>query len=76
MANYWQQQREKLDISQRQCAILLGVSNTTLSIWEKGDAIPDLSRAKKLAEVFGVSPSTIEREIVNCHREQTALTAA
>lgn len=72
MTNYWKRQREKLGLSQRRLASLLGVSNNTVSTWEKGDAIPELSRAPRLAKVFGVGVARIEREIVSQHRKEAA----
>lgn len=76
MANFWKQQRERLGISQRRLASLLGVSNNTVSVWEKGDAIPELFRAPKLSEVFGLSVATIERQIVLAHRDLAAPSVA
>jgi transcriptional regulator with XRE-family HTH domain len=67
--NFWKEQRERLGISQRRLAVLLGVSNNAVSTWERGDAIPELSRAGKLAEVLGIPRARVEREIVKLHRQ-------
>ncbi len=70
--NFWKQQREKLGVSQRKLAAMLGLSNNTVSLWESEDkdkkAIPELFRAAKLGEIFGCGRDRVEREIVKLHR--------
>ena len=46
--------RAALGMSQFQLAIRLGVTPTSVFLWEQGKALPRLSNRKKLAEVFGI----------------------
>lgn len=41
-------------MSQEELAERIGVSRQTLSKYETGDALPDIEKCKRLAEVFGV----------------------
>lgn len=57
--------REEKGMTQEQLAETVGVSNRTISRWENGRNIPDLSILVQLSEIFGVSFN----EIVNAKRE-------
>lgn len=47
--------RKKSGLSQEELAYKLGVSRQAVSKWESAQAIPDLNRIIKLAEVFSIS---------------------
>lgn len=49
------QLRKINNLSQEALAERLEVSRQTLSKWETGDSLPDISRCKQLADIFGVS---------------------
>jgi len=49
------EQRKQLGLTQKQLSQQLGIANSTLSTWERGDAAPDYSNLNKLASIFGVS---------------------
>lgn len=73
--------RKKAGIQQKELAIILNVSQPTVSEWETGKKDPSGERLKKLAEIFGVdelvilgltlsnernqAPKTIEARIVS-----------
>lgn len=42
-------------MNQETLAEKLGISRQTLSKWETGEALPDIEKAKQLAEIFDVS---------------------
>lgn len=42
-------------MSQEELAEKIGVSRQTLSKWETGEALPDIEKGRKLAEIFDVS---------------------
>lgn len=47
--------RKHKNMSQDILADMVGVSRQTLSKWETGESLPDVEKAAKLAEIFGVS---------------------
>lgn len=47
--------RKEKDYTQRQLADLLGISDKTVSKWECGNGMPDLSIMPKLCEVLGIN---------------------
>lgn len=47
--------REKASISQKALADRLGISKSTLGLWETGDTLPDAKMVSELADFFGVS---------------------
>lgn len=51
--------RKKQGIQQKELALLLGVSQPTVSEWESGKKDPSGERLKKLAEIFGVDELVI-----------------
>lgn len=52
--------RERAGISQKELALTLGVSQPTVSEWEKQKKDPSGERLAKLAEFFGVSEKVIK----------------
>jgi len=77
------EQRKQLGLTQKQLSQQLGIANSTLSTWERGDAAPDYSNLNKLASIFGVSvdylvgsrndPLQSRREIVTQEKAAYAL---
>ena len=51
--------RKSLDLTQRQLAEKIGVSNTSISNWEKGLSRPDADLIQKLCEVLHLQPNDI-----------------
>jgi putative transcription factor len=47
--------REQLGISQLEMASKLNVSQVMLSRWERGDALPRINEAQKMAEIVGMN---------------------
>lgn len=43
----------------------IGISQVTISSWERGDSIPSGKNIKKLAEFFGVKPNIIFDAVFN-----------
>ena len=55
--------RKEKNLTQEQAAERLGVSNRTVSRWETGTNMPDISLLLEIAELYGVSiPELIEGE--------------
>lgn len=46
--------RVNADLSQKEAAEKIGVAPVTLSRWEKGEAIPNMAVARKLAELYNI----------------------
>ncbi len=51
--------REKLGISQKQLAELLGITATRLNYWEKDKRQPDIEMIRNLSEILKTSPSDL-----------------
>lgn len=47
--------RKESGYTQRGLAQLLNVSQSAVSLWEKGETLPDIMTANKLAAIFGVT---------------------
>lgn len=47
--------RKQSGYTQKGLAELLGVSQSAVSLWEKGETLPDIHTANKLALIFGVT---------------------
>lgn len=50
-----QKYRHHNQLSQEQLGELVGVTRQTISNWELNESSPDVSQAKKLAQIFKVS---------------------
>ena len=57
--------RKKRDITQKELAELIGVSDRTISKWENGTTVPDLETIKKLCNELGISPDSIVKSEKN-----------
>lgn len=51
--------RKEKNLSQTDLAKLLFTSQDTISLWERGKSLPDISSLIKLTEIFGVSSDYI-----------------
>ena len=56
-------------MSQEELAEAMEVSRQTISKWETGEALPDIERCKRLADLFDVSMD----ELVNYESKETGL---
>lgn len=57
--------RKKRDITQKELADLIGVSDRTISKWENDSTVPDLETIKKLCNELGISPDSIVKSEKN-----------
>ena len=62
--------RENRNLSQKDFAEKIGVSNSRVSNWEQGINRPDVDLLKKICEVLNVSPS----ELLDVHLDTEELT--
>jgi len=62
--------REDRNLSQKDFAEKIGVSNSRVSNWEQGINRPDVDLLKKICEVLNVSPS----ELLDVHLDTEELT--
>lgn len=62
--------REDRNMSQKDFAEKIGVSNSRVSNWEQGINRPDVDLLKKICEVLNVSPS----ELLDVHLDTEELT--
>ncbi len=53
--NVYKELRKKLNLNQEELATKVGVTQTSVSRWEKDKSIPDYETLKKLSALFGVS---------------------
>ena len=53
--------RRERGMTQRELAEALGLSNRTISKWECGDGLPDLSNILPLCELLGVTADELLR---------------
>ena len=51
--------RKERKFTQQQLAELIGVSNKTISKWEKGESVPDLYNISNICNVLDISPSAL-----------------
>lgn len=57
--------RKERDITQKELADLIGVSDRTISKWENGSTVPDLETIKKLCNELEISPDSIVKSEKN-----------
>jgi len=50
-------------LSQSDLALLVGVSQPTISQFEIGGVIPSESKTKKITEILGIGPETLNKEL-------------
>lgn len=50
-------------LSQSDMALLVGVSQPTISQFEIGGVIPSESQIKKITEILGIGPGTLNKEL-------------
>lgn len=81
--------REELQLSQKEFAKLIGVSNSRVSNWEQGINRPDADLLANICRVLNVSPSILldvhltdddlsnqERKVIKAYRSKTDLQQA
>jgi len=78
MNNFFHQRRIELGkragkkISQHKIAVAIGVTPNCVGLWERGELIPNLKLAEKMAQAYQVSQDKIEQEIVKLARQINA----
>ena len=55
--------REEKGLTQVELALLVGVTQIYISQFETGGVTPSEKHAKKIAEILGVSPETLNKEL-------------
>ena len=68
-------QRKLKGFSQEELAEKLGVSRQAVSKWETGEALPEITKLKGLAEVFGVTTDYLLNDNEDSFKRQEAKTA-
>ena len=64
--------RKKQNLTQESLAEKLSVSRQSVSKWETGDALPEITKLKPLSEIFGVSVEWLLSETDETAPEQEA----
>jgi len=70
MQNPIRRHREKQWLKQLDISLLLGVSEVTISHWERGARCPSETMILKLAELFKVEPQTLKTELMSYIEEK------
>ena len=68
--------RTQMNMSQGDLADALDVSRQSVSKWENGNAVPDLEKLMKLAELFGITLDELVGREVPCRPEVSGTSAA
>lgn len=55
--------REEKRLTQVDLALLIGVSQVYISQFETGGLTPSKSQTKKITEILGISPETLNKEL-------------
>jgi len=55
--------REEKGLTQVELALLIGVSQVYISQFETGGLIPSESQTKKITEILGINPETLNKEL-------------
>lgn len=55
--------REEKGLTQVDLALLVGVSQVYISQFETGGLVPSNIHAKKITEILGISPETLNKEL-------------
>ena len=63
---FFRNQREKMNLTQKEVAKLLNVTNSSVSKWERGLSLPEISKIDEIARIFDISTS----EVINCQIAQ------
>src|SRR5699024_2284010 len=54
--------RQDHQMTQKQLADLIGVSNKAISKWENGEGLPDIENLKRLSNIFNISIDDLVKE--------------
>lgn len=65
--------RQNGNITQEKLADRLGVSRQTISKWESGESVPELSKLMELCSVFSCTLDTLLREDLTRHSEEPSV---
>jgi transcriptional regulator with XRE-family HTH domain len=57
-------------LTQAELALLLGVSQVYISQFETGGLTPSESQTKKITEILGISPETLNKELYQFYEER------
>ncbi len=63
VTNPIKKRREEKGLTQVDLALLVGVSQMYVSHFETGGLVPSESHIKKITEILGISPETLNKEL-------------
>jgi len=63
MINPIKKRREEKGLTQVDLALLVGVSQVYISQFETGGLIPSEKQTKKITEILGIGPETLNKEL-------------
>jgi len=63
MINPIKKRREEKGLTQVDLALLVGVSQVYISQFETGGLVPSENQTKKITEILGISPETLDKEL-------------
>ena len=63
MINPIKKRREEKGLTQVDLALLVGVSQVYISQFETGGLIPSENQTKKITEIMGIGPETLNKEL-------------
>ena len=58
--------RKERGLTQTALAEMLGISNRTVSKWENGDGLPDISLLPSIAKTFGITVDEYFERVYRC----------
>ncbi len=61
--NFFKRRRDELDMSQYDVARKVGITDKSVSAWERGETMPRRSLWSKVAEAYQISVERLTREI-------------
>lgn len=63
MINPIKKRREEKRLTQAELALLIGVSQVYISQFETGGLTPSENQTKKITEILGIDPETLNKEL-------------
>lgn len=74
--NFFRSRREELGLTQRDIALRLNITTSTVSQWECDDVLPRAETWDAIADVYGVSAERIAKEILKSARSKREAASA
>jgi len=70
MINPIKKRREEKGLNQVDLALLVGVSQMSISHFETGGLVPSKKHTKKISEILGISPETLDKELQQFYEDR------